>query len=93
MVIIYRYSELTSRVIKILIKQNKEKITSVIFLYLLEQFNHNLSVSQGTSLQLTKGFLKYYKQRINVNNNFSYWETILTRAPQVTILEYVKATN
>ena len=71
MVIIYRYSELTSRVIKILIKQNKEKITSVIFLYLLEQFNHNLSVSQGTSLQLTKGFLKYYKQRINVNKNFS----------------------
>ena len=93
MVIIYRYSELTSRVIKILTKQNKEKITSVIFLYLLEQFNHNLSVSQGTSLQLTKGFLKYYKQRINVNNNFSYWETILTSAPQVTILEYVKATN
>ena len=93
MVIIYRYSELTSRRIKILTKQNKEKITSVIFLYLLEQFNHNLSVSQGTSLQLTKGFLKYYKQRINVNNNFSYWETILTSAPQVTILEYVKATN
>ena len=87
MVIIYRYSELSSRRIKILTKQNKEKITSVMFLYLLEQFNHNLSVSQGTSLQLTKGFLKYYKQRINVNNNFSYWETILT------ILEYVKATN
>ena len=93
MVIIYHYSELTSRRIKILTKQNKEKITSVMFLYLLEQFNHNLSVSQGTSLQLTKGFLKYYKQRINVNNNFSYWETILTSAPQVTILEYVKATN
>ena len=36
MVMIYRYSELTSRRIKILTKQDKEKITSVIFMYFLE---------------------------------------------------------
>ena len=36
MVITYCHSELTSRRIKILTKQDKEKIASVIFMYFLE---------------------------------------------------------
>ena len=51
--------------------QDKEKITSMIIMYFLDPFNHNLSVSQGPSLQLTKHPLKYYKQKINVDNNIS----------------------
>ena len=43
----------------------------MIIMYFLDPFNHNLSVSQGPSLQLTKHLLKYYKQKINVDNNIS----------------------
>ena len=40
-----------------------------------------------------KGYLKNHRQRINVNNNFNEWETVLTSAARVSILEYVEATN
>ena len=71
MVIIYRYSELTSRRIKIFTKLGKGKITSVVFTDFRNPLNHNLSFSQETFLHLTKGYLENHKQRINAKSNFS----------------------
>ena len=43
-------------------------------------------------LQLTKGYLKKRKQRVNANN-ISELETIFTGVPQVSILKLFKAEN
>ena len=35
-----------------------------------------------------KGYLKNQKQRVNVSNKFSEWETILPSVRRVSVLEY-----